>query len=124
MKYLLIGTLLLCSMALAAEPAADTEKQFLGILRLQAKYFSDVAWTDEAKEAVQRHFVRLQEAAKNGKVILAGRTLEPGEQTMGLVIFKAKDLKEAESFMAEDPAVVAGVMKAEVHPYQVAVLGK
>jgi uncharacterized protein YciI len=50
--------------------------------------------------------------------------MEPSEQAMGLVIFKAKDLKEAEAFMAEDPAVVAGVMKAEVRPYQVAVLGK
>jgi hypothetical protein len=64
MKYLLFGTFLLFSVMIAAESAADTEKQFLGILRLQPKYFSDAAWTDEAKNAVQRHFVRLQEAAK------------------------------------------------------------
>ena len=41
---------------------------------------------------------------------------------MGLLIFDAKDMAEAERFMADDPAVQAGVMLAEVRPYQVAII--
>lgn len=108
--------------------AADTAKaptlQFLGILRVQEQYFPDAAWTREANEAVGRHFVRLQEHAKSGKVILAGRTNESNARTMGLVIFEAGSLEEAQEFMAADPAVVAGVMTAEVRPYAIAVSRK
>jgi uncharacterized protein YciI len=40
---------------------------------------------------------------------------------MGIVIFYAKDEKEALEFMAEDPAVKKNIMKAKVHPFNLAV---
>ena len=55
-----------------------------------------------------------------GRVILAGRTTEPGDKTFGLVIFEAADDAAAQQFMESDPAVVAGVMTATLHPYAVA----
>jgi len=36
------------------------------------------------------------------------------------VIFEAADEGEAQRFMASDPAVVAGVMTATLHPYAIA----
>jgi uncharacterized protein YciI len=107
----------------AADPTPGMKpSQYLGILRLAERYHSEANWDDAAKSAVGRHFTRLKELSKTGKVILAGRTREANEKTMGLVIFEAKDMGEAERFMAEDPAVQAGVMLAEVRPYQVAIM--
>lgn len=104
-----------------AEDPKPSVQQFVYVLRLVPRLYSDEAWTEEDKEAVQRHFVRLQDAAKAKKVILAGRTSEEGAKTFGLVIFEAQNAEEATAFMKADPAVMAGIMTAELHPYQVAV---
>jgi uncharacterized protein YciI len=51
-------------------------------------------------------------------LILAGRTQEPGNKTFGIVIFRASDEAAAQKFMESDPAVVAKLMTAELHPFQ------
>ena len=84
----------------------------------------DGAWTDADKAAVSRHFEHLKQATAGGRVILAGRTMEPGDKTFGLVIFEAADEGEARRFMESDPAVVAGIMSATLHPYAVALQRK
>ncbi len=105
----------------ATAPKATSPQQFLYVLRLVPRLqLDDAAWTDADRAAVSRHFEQLKRAAADGKVILAGRTLEPGDKTFGLVIFEAADEGEAQRFMASDPAVVAGVMTATLHPYAVA----
>jgi uncharacterized protein YciI len=53
-------------------------------------------------------------------LILAGRTSEPGDKTFGIAIFEANDEAAARKFMESDPAVVAGLMTAELHPFAVA----
>ena len=94
-------------------------KQFIYVLRLVPRLYSDGNWTAEDKAAVDRHFVRFKEAIKTGRLILAGRTSEPGEKTFGIAIFEAPDEAAAREFMENDPAVVAGVMTAELHPFTV-----
>src|SRR5262249_40689405 len=111
---------LLCSCALAlticgtlhleaAEPEAAKPKQFIYVLRLVPRLYSDANWTNEDKMALDRHFARFQHAIESGELILAGRTLDPGEKTFGIAIFVAKDETAARSFMESDPAVVAGL---------------
>jgi uncharacterized protein YciI len=117
----LVFSILLAMQAIANGEAVKPPGQFLGILRLREQYHPQEAWTREASEAVGRHFVRLQEHAKVGKVILAGRTKESNDRTMGLVIFEAENLEAATEFMEADPAVVAGIMSVEVRPYAIAV---
>lgn len=123
----LFGVLSVVLGAVVVATAADATpgmkpSQYLGILRLAERYHPEASWDEAAKNAVSRHFLRLKELSKSGRVILAGRTREPNDKTIGLVIFEARDLGEAERFMAEDPAVVAGVMVAEVRPYQIAII--
>ena len=103
-----------------AEVGSEKPQQFLYVLRLSPRLHDDRAWTDADNAAVARHFAQLKEATANGRVILAGRTLEPGDRTFGLVIFEARDETDARRFMESDPAVVAGVMTATLHPYAVA----
>jgi uncharacterized protein len=52
-------------------------------------------------------------------VIFAGRTAESDDKTFGLVVFEAADETTARQFMNADPAVIAGVMTAELHPFSV-----
>ena len=98
---------------------ADKLKQFVYVLRVAPNMQEEKSWTDADNRAVGAHFARLQKASKTGQVILAGRTTEPLDKTFGLVIFKAESHEAVERFMNEDPAVVAKVMTASLHPYAV-----
>jgi uncharacterized protein len=104
----------------AQEPKASKPKQFIYVLRLVPRLHADSAWTKEDNAVLERHFTRFQEAAKSGQLILAGRTAEPGDKTFGIAIFEAADEDAARKFMQEDPAVVGGLMTAELHPFTVA----
>jgi uncharacterized protein len=104
--------------------AAPKPKQFVYVLRLVPRLHDDKAWTDADKAAGSRHFAHLTAAAKTGQVILAGRTMESGDKTFGLVIFEAADETAARAFMNSDPAVVEKIMTAELHPYMVALQRK
>lgn len=124
---LALGVLSLNSVS-AAEPAAPApapaKKHFLYVLRLMSRLYDDKAWTPADGEIVGRHFERLKAATATGQVILAGRTTEAGDKTMGLVIFEAVDETAARAFMVADPAVAEGVMTATLHPYAVALRAK
>lgn len=98
--------------------------QFIYILRLLPRLHDSTAWTDVDQIAVSRHFAHLSAARDAGQLILAGRTSEPYDRTFGLVIFEAESEEAARAFMEADPAIVAGVMTATLHPYSVALLSK
>jgi uncharacterized protein len=104
----------------AQELKAAKPKQFIYVLRLVPRLHADSAWTKEDNTVLARHFVRFQEAAKSGQLILAGRTSETGDKTFGIAIFEAPDEDAAKKFMEEDPAVAGGLMTAELHPFAVA----
>jgi uncharacterized protein YciI len=94
------------------------------MLRLVPRLYADSAWTKEDNAVLERHFVRFQQAAKSGQLILAGRTSETGAKTFGIAIFEAPDEDAARKFMQEDPAVAGGLMTAELHPFAVALQRK
>ena len=109
-----------------AEPAkkAAPKKQVLIVLRVAPRLHDDTAWTDADKATVSAHFQRLKAATDAGQVILAGRTPEAGDKTMGLVVFNAEDESAALAFMLGDPCVAAGVMLGELRPFSLALLRK
>ena len=111
---------LLSTQSLRAQDAAAKPKQFIYVLRLVPRLHSDSAWTKEDNMALSRHFARFQHAIETRELILAGRTQEPGDKTFGIAIFEAKDEAAARKFMESDPAIVAGLMTAELHPFSVA----
>ena len=114
----LLSGLLLTAAVNAQEPSKP--KQFIYVLHLVPRLYDDKAWTDQDKAAVGKHFNRFKDAINSGQLILAGRTMESGDKTFGIAVFQAADENAARQFMNEDPAVVAGVMTAELHPFAVA----
>jgi uncharacterized protein YciI len=106
--------------ALAFGQGAPTLGQYVYVLQVAPRFQNEVSWTDTENAVVARHFERLAKAAKSGRVIIAGRTTEPLDKTFGLVIFEAESESAAREFMQSDPAVMAGLMIATLHPYAVA----
>jgi uncharacterized protein YciI len=103
-----------------ATPEPGKPNNFIYVLRLVPRLYDDKKWTKEDKAVLDRHFIRFQEAIKSGQLILAGRTKEPGDKTFGIAIFRASDEAAARAFMKADPAVSAGLITAELHPFAVA----
>lgn len=122
MKYLLLILLCLPGYTIFAQQKDSTRKEFLGVLTLTEKYKDEKNWTAAEEAIVGEHFQRLVKNKNDGIVVLAGRTdyETNNPDMMGLVIFYAKDLKEAQQFMMDDPAVKNKIMLAKVHPYSIA----
>lgn len=112
------------SLAAQTPETVAKPKQFIYVLHLAPRLYDDKNWTQEDKAALDRHFNRFKHAIEAGELILAGRTREPGDKTFGIAIFEAKDEAAARQFMESDPAVVAGLMTAELHPFAVALQRK
>ena len=78
--------------------------------------------TPEEMEAVGGHFSYYSSLVKDGQMLLAGRSSGDADRVFGIGIFHAESLEQAEAIIQKDPAIVAGVMTAEVQPYGLALL--
>ncbi|GAB3260509.1 YciI family protein [Chitinimonas naiadis] len=96
--------------------------QFLYLIRPTRSDMLKQGLTDAESQAMAAHFAYLQAAQAQGQLILAGRTLEVDERGFGIAIYNATDEAAAQSFAVMDPAVQAGVVRAEVYPYRVALM--
>jgi uncharacterized protein YciI len=96
--------------------------QFLYVLRPTRLEMLTDGGTPDEERIVGEHFAHLQHLTEQGVAILLGRTLNNDERTMGIVIFNADDDAAAHAIMESDPAVVNGVMTAELFPYRVALI--
>jgi uncharacterized protein YciI len=74
---------------------------------------------EQEKAAFQAHTVYLEDLAKRGVLIIAGRTLLP-ENSMGVGIFYAGTDEEARKIVADDPFVAHGVVKPRLVPFGLA----
>lgn len=105
------------------KPTAQTppkKQQFVIVLRLNPKWQDEKNWTQSDNEAVGKHFAKLQKLQKEGKLILAGRTLV--KESMGVIILEAESEAEARKVMEDDDAIKAGIMSAELLPFQTSLI--
>lgn len=70
--------------------------------------------------AIAAHFDYLEECLEADVLLIAGRTLD--SPFVGVAVFQAKNLEEAQRFMEDDPAISAGVFQAEVRPFSLALM--
>jgi uncharacterized protein len=76
--------------------------------------------TEREASIVGEHFRYLQGLVAEGVVLMAGRTLNNDDRTIGIVVFVAESEAKAAEMMGDDPSVKQGVMKAEVFPFGLA----
>jgi len=103
---------------------SNEKKQFIYVLKLIPSLLNMDNWTEREEKIVDSHFNRLQELLEEGKLVLAGKTVGIDEKTFGLVILEVESEEEALIIMKNDPAVVQGIMTAELFPYKVALIKK
>ena len=93
------------------------DSDYLYVVRPTRPEMLSDGMTETEKDAVAAHFEYLRELADRGVVRLAGRTLDSGAQTFGLVVFAATAKTEAQRLVDNDPAVRESVMTAELFPF-------
>ena len=117
--------MLACFITIQAFAQNDTKdkKVWLGVLTLPEKFQDEKNWTAAEQAIVGEHFQRLIKKKEESVVVFAGRTelALNNPDMVGLVVFYAKDEKEALQFMMDDPAVKAKIMLMKVHPYGLAI---
>ena len=120
----LLVVLSLCGATAAQESRKkDGKKQFVYVLKLTPRLLDAKNWTEKDEQIVGRHFRRLQQMHKEGRVILAGRTLNESDPSQfGVVIFEAESEDEARKVMEADDAVKEQIMTAQLFPFSVALI--
>ncbi|MFB5085601.1 YciI family protein [Psychrobacillus sp. PGGUH221] len=96
--------------------------QFLYQLKLIPSLLDQANWTEKENSIVQQHFEVLQNLQEEGRLLLAGRTLNL--DPIGIVILEVDTEEEAIELMHNDPAVKEGIMEAQLFPYRVALYKK
>ena len=122
-KIVLVVACFITMQALAQDTTKAKMNAYLGVLTLPQKYQDEKNWTQNDQAIVGEHFQRLVKFKTEGVIVLAGRT-DLGfsnPEMKGLVIFYAKDEKEALQFMMDDPAVKNKIMQTKVYPYAIAI---
>jgi len=74
------------------------------------------AKTGEHSQVHDSHLAYFQSLVESGKVVLAGPLDDDGE-IRGIYVFRAKNQAEARAWADDDPAVKAGHLSVEMHPW-------
>ncbi len=76
--------------------------------------------TEIEQTALARHFEFLKQLVADGRVLTAGPC---DDGSLGLVVFPKLEAAEAAAVMEGDPAVAAGVFRAETRPWRMSLCG-
>lgn len=71
---------------------------------------------DAAAKIQEGHMANIGRLAKEGKLILAGPFMDNGD-IRGIYVFNTDSLDEAKQWTATDPAIQAGRLEMELHPW-------
>jgi len=109
----LCGTVVIAQEKKQAEPAHKMLEFQMALMKRGPN------WTPPAKDAPEiqtKHVGYVQSLFESGKMMIAGR-IRGDEELIAVYIFRTKSADEARAWLAEDPAVVAGHLVPELHPW-------
>lgn len=110
------------ALALRAEetkPAPKFEMTTYYFALLTAGPNAGTGTPEERAKIMSGHLANIQRLADAGKILVAGPFADDGAWR-GIFIYKCASLEEAQALAATDPAVQAGRLKAEIHPWMTA----
>ena len=70
----------------------------------------------ESDRLQMEHMKNIIRMAEEGKLILAGPFMD-NQEIRGIYIFDVKTIEEAQELTSTDPAIKAGVLEMELHPW-------
>ena len=126
MRLLMVGQIRILNKEIIAEKHTRPQPKSQWLYYLEPARLGMVTEqaTPEEAETVSRHFAYLKDLTEKGVMIIVGRTQNKDENTFGIAMFEAEDEVAARQIMANDPAVLGGVMRATLYPYKVALMRK
>ncbi len=71
---------------------------------------------DKAATLQAAHMANIRRLSKEGKLVIAGPFLDNGE-LRGIYIFNVETIEEAKKLTESDPAIKAGSLVMELHPW-------
>lgn len=92
--------------------------EFLAIAKAKRENWL-ATMTAEEKAIMAKHLEYVGQMFAEGKVVLAGPCLDGA---YGIIIYKADSPEEAQEMFENDPAVQAGILNMELHPFKVGVM--
>jgi uncharacterized protein YciI len=95
------------------EPKYEMDKYVVGLLRKGPKWTPGS--TAETQKIQEGHMANIRRMGETGKLVVAGPFLDGGD-LRGIFIFKAT-MEEAQAMANEDPAVKAGRLVIDFHPW-------
>ncbi len=110
------GTAVCAQDAKPARPAAEYEmtSYVFGLLRKGPNWG---AGSKEERERIQAgHMANIRRMAEAGRLIVAGPLTDDGD-IRGIFIFRAKSPDEVRGMAEQDPAIKAGRLVLELHPW-------
>jgi uncharacterized protein YciI len=90
---------------------------YVGFLRKGPSWSGDD--TPENRKLQEAHLANILRMTGEGKLLVAGPFLDGGD-LRGLYVFKVGTAEEAKALVATDPAVAAGHLSFELHPWYAA----
>ena len=95
---------------------ADMTTYFLGLLKRGPQWSPEE--TEETARLQDEHLAYIRGMFERGELVIAGPFVDDGN-LRGVFLFRTDTLKEAESLAANDPAVIAGRLIVDIHPWLV-----
>lgn len=99
-----------------AEPAGKKEVPTVTTTPFAVVYQPGPRWRPGVAmrdQGLRDHFYYVQRLNKGGQIVLAGQLGPDG----GLIVLNARDQSEADSIVAADPAVTAGLFSGTARPF-------
>lgn len=116
------GALLLSLMCFSLQAQETKKLQFVYTLKLIPRLLDEKNWAQSDNEAVSAHFKQLKTYLSEGKLVMAGRTLNSDASQFGIVVLEVNSEAEARTIMENDAAVKAGIMTAQLLPFYTALI--
>jgi len=95
---------------------SELKTYYFGLISRGPKWTAER--TPETDKLQAGHMANINAMAKAGKLVIAGPFDNAGNYS-GVFVFKVDTIEEAKALSAADPAVVAGRLAVDVHPWMV-----
>jgi uncharacterized protein len=117
LPFLLTSLILVAADEKKPEPKYEMTNYVLGLLRRGPN--AGQGTKEEAARIQEGHMANIRKMAEAGKLIVAGPMGDNGD-LRGIFIFNAKSPDEVRDMVNQDPAIQAGRLIVELHPWYAA----
>lgn len=116
-SFLFLALILIQSMTYAEEkPKVEMVTYYLGLIHKGPNWSPEE--TPERLAIHKGHMENIERLGKEGKLVVAGPVIDDGD-LRGIFVYKVATIEEAKALAATDPAVKAGRLVVEIHPWMV-----